>query len=300
MIIVTIMGGLGNQLFQYALVEKLKSMGKDVKVDLSMYEDTIDGITPRESIYNMLKTKYKVATRKEKEGSVWRKTMRRLGKINDIVCEYEPSYKPEVLQINKGRLVGYWQSEKYFSDMRTQIVEAFDFRYYFETNAFSDANEAIEKTRELLDVLSKGDGDITGITRETVALHIRGGDYLNDLNAGTFGGICTREYYCRAIEYIKKRVERPKVYVFTNDKEYAEEIMSGITIDYQYVDWNDECYAYADLLLMSKCKHHVLANSSFSWWAEYLSDQTGITVAPSRWMNDSENRDIYRDNWVVL
>jgi len=141
---------------------------------------------------------------------------------------------------------------------------------------------------------------------ESVALHIRGGDYLNNLNAGTFGGICTKEYYCKAIEYIAQKIKNPKFYIFTNDKEYAKKIVNAVldstgeSINYQFVEGNDESHAYIDLVLMSKCKHHILANSSFSWWGEYLSDQSGITIAPSKWTNDSDNKDIYRENWVVM
>lgn len=314
MIIVKIMGGLGNQLFQYAFVEKLKSMGKEVKVDLSMYEDTPEGTTVRDSIYDMLPTKYEIATQEEIDSlfkrDIWHKIWRRLSKNANAFYENEPFYKPEILKRTQGYLVGYWQSEKYFADMRPRIVEAFDFGDVLKTDLSVKTSDSDGKTVELLDRLSKGhskaeDGE------EAVALHIRGGDYLNTLNVGTFGGICTKEYYCKAIEYITKNAKNPKFYIFTNDRAYAEEILGevlqnsshpeeNVQLKYQYVDWNDERHAYADLVLMSKCKHHILANSSFSWWAEYLSDQTGITIAPSRWTNGCENKDIYRDNWVAL
>ena len=291
MIIVKIMGGLGNQLFQYAFVEKLKSMGKDVKVDLSIYEDTPEGTTVRDSIYDMLNTKYEIATREEIDSlfkrDIWSKIWRRISKNANAYYENEPSYKPEILKRTKGYLVGYWQSEKYFKDMRSRIVEAFDL-----SEMMKNGDAAILDDRES--------------DTESVALHIRGGDYLNKLNVGTFGGICTKEYYCKAIEYIAQKIKNPKFYIFTNDKEYAKTIVdavldsAGESISYQFVEGNNESHAYLDLVLMSKCKHHILANSSFSWWGEYLSDQSGITVAPPRWTNDSPNKDIYRDNWIVL
>ncbi|MBE5855908.1 MAG: alpha-1,2-fucosyltransferase [Lachnospiraceae bacterium] len=291
MIIVKIMGGLGNQLFQYAFVEKLKSMGKDVKVDLSVYEDTPEGTTVRDSIYDMLNTKYEIATQEEIDSlfkrDIWSKIWRRISKNANAYYENEPSYKPEILKRTSGYLVGYWQSEKYFKDMRSRIVEAFDF-----SEMMKDGDAAILDDQES--------------DTESVALHIRGGDYLNNLNAGTFGGICTKEYYCKAIEYIAQKIKNPKFYIFTNDKEYAKKIVNAVldstgeSINYQFVEGNDESHAYIDLVLMSKCKHHILANSSFSWWGEYLSDQSGITIAPSKWTNDSDNKDIYRENWVVM
>ncbi len=308
------MGGLGNQLFQYAFVEKLKSMGKEVKVDLSMYEDTPEGTTVRDSVYDMLPTRYEIAAQEEIDAlfkrDIWHKIWRRLSKNANAFYENEPFYKPEILKRTQGYLVGYWQSEKYFTDMRTRIVKAFDFGDVLKTDALEKSDMSDEKTVELLERLSKGHSKAED-EEESVALHVRGGDYLNKLNVGTFGGICTKEYYCKAIEHIVKNVNRPKFYIFTNDKRYAEEIMGevlqnvslleeNVQLDYQYVDWNDESHAYADLLLMSKCKHHILANSSFSWWGEYLSNQTGITIAPARWTNDSKNKDIYRENWVVL
>ena len=285
------MGGLGNQLFQYAFVEKLKSMGKDVKVDLSIYEDTPEGTTVRDSIYDMLNTKYEIATQEEIDSlfkrDIWSKIWRRISKNANAYYENEPSYKPEILKRTSGYLVGYWQSEKYFKDMRSRIVEAFD----------------------LSEMMKNGDAvilDDRESNTESVALHIRGGDYLNKLNVGTFGGICTKEYYCKAIEYIAQKIKNPKFYIFTNDKEYAKTIVdavldsAGESISYQFVEGNNESHAYLDLVLMSKCKHHILANSSFSWWGEYLSDQSGIAIAPSKWTNDSDNKDIYRNNWVVL
>jgi hypothetical protein len=285
------MGGLGNQLFQYAFVEKLKSMGKDVKVDLSVYEDTPEGTTVRDSIYDMLNTKYEIATQEEIDSlfkrDIWSKIWRRISKNANAYYENEPSYKPEILKRTSGYLVGYWQSEKYFKDMRSRIVEAFDF-----SEMMKDGDAAILDDQES--------------DTESVALHIRGGDYLNNLNAGTFGGICTKEYYCKAIEYIAQKIKNPKFYIFTNDKEYAKKIVNAVldstgeSINYQFVEGNDESHAYIDLVLMSKCKHHILANSSFSWWGEYLSDQSGITIAPSKWTNDSDNKDIYRENWVVM
>ena len=291
MIIVKIMGGLGNQLFQYAFVEKLKSMGKDVKVDLSIYEDTPEGTTVRDSIYDMLNIKYEIATQEEIyslfKRDIWSKIWRRISKNANAYYENEPSYKPEIMKRTSGYLVGYWQSEKYFEDMRSRIVEAFDF-----SEMMKDGDAAILDDRES--------------DTESVALHIRGGDYLNKLNVGTFGGICTKEYYCKAIEYIAQKIKNPKLYIFTNDKEYAKTIVDAVldnteeSLSYQFVEGNDESHAYLDLVLMSKCKHHILANSSFSWWGEYLSDQSGITVAPSKWTNDSDNKDIYRNNWVVL
>lgn len=285
------MGGLGNQLFQYAFVEKLKSMGKDVKVDLSMYEDTPEGTTVRDSIHDMLNTKYEIATQEEIDSlfkrDIWSKIWRRISKNANAYYENEPSYKPEILKRTSGYLVGYWQSEKYFKDMRARIVEAFDFSEMMKGGDVA--------------ILDDQESDT-----ESVALHIRGGDYLNNINASTFGGICTKDYYCKAIEYIAQKIKNPKFYIFTNDKEYAKKIVdavlesAGESISYQFVEGNDESHAYIDLVLMSKCKHHILANSSFSWWGEYLSDQSGITIAPSKWTNDSDNKDIYRNNWVVL
>lgn len=283
MIIVKIMGGLGNQLFQYALVEKLKSQGKKVKVDLSYFEDIPEGDTARDSIYEKLHGQYEIASMEDisalHKNTIWHKVRRRILRSTDEVYESEPSYKSDIITRNSGYLVGYWQSEKYFGDIREAILKSFD---------FAEA-ELVETKRN----------------EESVSVHIRGGDYLTKA-AKSYGGICTKEYYCKAIEYIAQKIQNPKFYIFTNDREYAKKIVDGVlestgeSISYQFVEGNDESHAYLDLVLMSKCKHHILANSSFSWWGEYLSDQSGITIAPSKWTNDNDNKDIYRNNWVVL
>ncbi|MCR5321130.1 MAG: alpha-1,2-fucosyltransferase, partial [Lachnospiraceae bacterium] len=205
--------------------------------------------------------------------------------------ESEPSYKPDIIMRNSGYLFGYWQSEKYFGDIRDVILKNFDF-------SKGDLNE---ETRSLLERIN----GVNSLNEVSVALHVRGGDYLSKA-ARSFGGICTKEYYCKAIEYIAQKIKNPKFYIFTNDKEYAKAIVDAVldsteeSLSYHFVEGNDESHAYLDLVLMSKCKHHILANSSFSWWGEYLSDQSGITIAPSKWTNDSDNKDIYRNNWVVL
>lgn len=104
---------------------------------------------------------------------------------------------------------------------------------------------------------------------ESVSIHIRRGDYLDAANYKIYGNICTVEYYQNAISRMCKLCESPEFYLFSNDPEWAKKIFGdteGITI----VEEDKERPDYEDMFLMSRCKHNIIANSSFSWWAAWL------------------------------
>ena len=185
-------------------------------------------------------------------------------------------------------LEGYWQTEKYFSAVAGEVRKAYDvdklMRYVRE---------------EKKDMLFEQ--QLAQITStESVSVHIRRGDYLLPENQALFGGICTEAYYKKAMERIKK--ERPgcKFYMFTNDKQWAREWLAGVDNinieDIEIVDVGEQS-DYKEFALMSMCRHNILANSSFSWWASYLNKNPDKTVlAPDRWLNGWDCSDFYRDD----
>lgn len=134
----------------------------------------------------------------------------------------------------------------------------------------------------------------------SVAVHVRRGDYLNPGTYENFGRFCTKEYYDKAIELLKSRLLNPKFYFFSDDMDYVRKEYSGD--NFVYVDRNTDIDSWQDLYLMSKCQHHIIANSTFSYWAAQLSankSENHIVIAPKRWyVWDDPN--IFPDQWIRL
>lgn len=295
MIIIQLAGGLGNQMFQYALYLQLKSMGKEVKIDdWTGFEQDAQ----REPALMPFGISYDRATGKELElmldssPYLWSKVRRKLfGRKKKAYFEADKRYHPEIMSWDDIYLEGYWQTEKYFSAVSGEVRNAYDadklLRYVREENGD--------------DIGTLFEGQLTQITStESVSVHIRRGDYLLPENQALFGGICTEAYYREAIEQMKKEHPGCKFYLFTNDKQWVKEQIEEIDDinieDTEIVDAGEQS-DYREFVLMSKCRHHILANSSFSWWASYLNKNPGKTVfAPDRWLNGWDCSDFYRDD----
>lgn len=281
MLIVKMQGGLGNQMFQYALYCKLKSLGRKVKVDTSGYCSASD----KNGIQLALK-QFPVAI---EECSRWEKRIKnnfitvnfdKHLKCSEIMYRERTSsvYYPEILQKKWAYLDGYWQTEKYFLDIREEIVSQF---------CFPETKTEIE--REWLDKIS---------ATESVSIHIRRGDYLK--HADQYGNICTREYYLKAIETIGELLECPHFFVFSDDKEWARDFLISFE-RMNFVDLGKETGEIYDMKLMAACKHNIIANSSFSWWASWLNQNPKkIVIAPKKWQNGKDCPDIGCSEWRHL
>lgn len=291
MIIVKIMGGLGNQMFQYAFARKLVSCGKQVKLDLSYYDKIPQGDTVRK--YELGRFKCKIEIAEDKDISKYKGFIRQ---IYDLIGKYTGLYTPgiivedkefqlsDILGFDNKYLIGYWQSEKYFEDIRDILMDELSF----------DKEEIGDENCELI-------REIVNASENSVSIHVRGGDYLNKSNAEMFGNICTNEYYCRACDYLKNLIGNVRFYLFTNDTEWvrSNRLLSGY--DVKIIDWNTEDNSWIDMYLMSLCKHNIIANSSFSWWGAWLNrNPDKIVIAPSRWSNDSMIFDEVPKEWVKV
>jgi hypothetical protein len=143
---------------------------------------------------------------------------------------------------------------------------------------------------------------------ESVSVHIRRGDYLSADEV--YGGICTEAYYEAAIAHIQKKYPSATFFFFSNETKWARKWLEKrymkageeeLDTRYCLIEETTEHTGYLDMMLMSKCKHHILANSSFSWWAAYLHDSPEkIVIAPDRWLGNAENKDIYTDTMVRI
>lgn len=147
----------------------------------------------------------------------------------------------------------------------------------------------------------------------SVSLHIRGGDYLDPSKAGSFIGICTKDYYIKAIKTAQKKIKNPVFFIFTNDRPYAESIIndclqdkSSSLTEKNFVfadDQKDKNYDDGfDLFLMSKCKANIIANSTFSWWGAVLNKNAHTVICPSHWTNAEpyEHDNLILSDWIKI
>lgn len=292
MIIIRLSGGLGNQMFQYALFLKLKSMGKDVKFD-DWTEYKLDNARP--IMLSVFGIDYPKATEDEVREmtdsslKIRKKITRKLfGRKNRSYFEASSEFDPKVLEQDSVYLCGCFQSERYFKDLEAQIRQAFDFRNMEIPGNLKDRIENLPASYQK---------QIE--TSESVCIHIRRGDYLKVQEV--YGGICTDEYYDSAVRYIDKRVKDAKFFVFTNDTEWALNWCKKRKDSHRFtvIEGTTEETGYLDLMLMSKCRHHIIANSSFSWWGAWLGHRiTSVAIAPAVWFADRVCEDIYTD-WMV-
>jgi hypothetical protein len=277
------MGGLGNQMFQYAAAKALSlRRGISFKVDFDCpyrhkkYVYALDAFAlkaERASTWDLISRKPK------------RRVARRLYLLvgKDPNCslireKQEFHFDPAFYLIPDGSYVsGFWQSEKYFAEVTDQIRADFVFKEPL-------TGESHRLQQEML-------------AQESVSIHLRRGDYVNVEITNKIHGICSPRYYSDAIAYILARISDPTFYVFSDDLDWVRThfVIPGRM---RIVDTGRD---HDDLRLMSSCKYQVIANSSFSWWGAWLnSNMNKIVVAPKQWMKDPNIivRDLLPLNWV--
>lgn len=279
MIIVNLKGGLGNQMFQYAaglaLAEKHHV---DLKLDFAFLQTSTGSaeFTKRRFELEIFDVNFILASESEIfafKGNQHKLTYRAIRKffpslIRKKIYRYDAlNFDPSFAQLgNETYLDGYFQSEYYFLKAETAIRSHFRFK-----------NPPAGKNEKLAEEIS---------SCNSVSIHVRRGDYLSEINRGLFGNICTLYYYSNAISIIQKEITAPHFYIFSDDVAWVKgnlKIDSPVT----FVDFNTGENSFEDMRLMSLCRHNIIANSSFSWWAAWLNDNPSKKViAPSKWIND--------------
>jgi hypothetical protein len=287
------MGGLGNQMFQYAAGRRLSHVhNAELKLDISSFNSK----NFRTSRHYELKPLNIIGTVAEGKDVPPQLQGRGTGIMRWLhvgrgvtqtglrhIQEAHYHFDPAVLQLPDGvYLEGYWQSEKYFSDVSELIRSDFTIR-------------------------GKPDGRNAALLEEiagcnAVSVHVRRGDYLYDEAVKAVHPVCEMDYYGRALEYIAERVTSPVLYIFSDETEWVKSHFKfpfpTIIVDHNGVD-----KGYEDMRLMRHCAHHVIANSSFSWWGAWLnSNPNKIVVAPERWFGSSQwdTKDLIPEAWVRL
>jgi len=285
--IVNIIGGLGNQMFQYAFAISLKIAypDEDIMIDTHHFKKyelhngyEIDKIfsqnisIPIASKKDLLRLTYYVPN--YKLSRLIRKVFPKLK--TEYIEPINYLYHPEVYKFTHEDIYyeGFWQSYKYYQPIADELRKVF---------VFKDINSANNLFAKQI------------ISCESVGLHIRRGDYLNHKD---YQGICDIDYYKRAIEHINPKDK--SFYVFSNDLEWCKEnitpLLKGASCC--FVDLNKGSNSYYDIYLMSKCRYLIIANSSFSWWGAFLNTEVKEVVAPKKWINRSHDFDIYLPEWI--
>lgn len=201
------------------------------------------------------------------------------------ICEaqnYDFNY--DLLTQNKGGINffwGGWHSEKNFIDIKEEIKAKFTFPKIYD----EDCLRVINQIKNV---------------KESVSLHIRRGDYLtakpNDFYQ--FGNVATMDYYKKAISRLISELGDCTFFVFSDDLKWCKEEFTDLNA--VYVDCNQGKNSWRDMYLMTLCKNHINANSSFSWWGAWLSTQEGITICPKEFIHNVVTKDIYPDSWIKM
>lgn len=307
MIIIRMSGGLERQMFQYALYLKLTEMGREVKFDdINEYRDE----RTRPIMLSVFDIDYPRASwdeinRYTDQDTSFKNRLRRFFKepLRNIYTE-DGFYDPKVFEFEDVYLDGKFMSQKYFSDIADEVHRIYTFPPVEELKLQPRSNE------NFLIYYN----DI--VNTNSVGVHIRRSD--SRYNEELYENICTREYYSSAVNYVMERNPDAVFYVFSNEPKWVrgwlKELILGLAHDdmtleekkalkkrFVLVEANDEFTSYLDMFLLSKCRHNILSNSSFSWWGAWLNTKEDkIVTAPNVWLNGVDSEEIYTGGMVLI
>jgi hypothetical protein len=292
MIVVKLMGGLGNQMFQYAFGRAISIQYQtSLFFDLDFFEEVKNGkdtiSTPRNYEISIFpNARVDVASQQLKNKLIGNKYMNfiryKLGITKkSIYYEVDPHYNEEINSLKLPLyLIGYWQSWNYFSRIENIIRHEFKFNY----EHIGSRNE------ELLNSIRS--------ERTAVSLHVRRTDYLKNPS-----NVIPLTYYLDAIDLIRKKISAPVFYLFTDDPEWVRDNVFPGVDNGIVVDWNRNEDSWKDMMLMSNCSHHITANSTFSWWGSWLgANPQKIVIAPKNWFVDDQVAafEHYPNGWIKI
>lgn len=297
MIIVRLCGGLGNQMFQYAAARRMALVNEaSLKLDLSWFDNIPAGDTPRRYELHRFNSVQEPASPKEVKAlrgvdiAKWPRLAKRFLEGSGMLVkrswikEKSHHFDPEILDLRgSAYLEGFWQSARYFEDVAETI------RKDFTVKTAPDP-----ENRKTADLIRQ---------KESVSVHVRRGDYLTNPGAAQFHGVSPLEYYHAAMAEIASRVKKPHFFIFSDDPEWVKNNLY-LDMPMTCIEHNGPDRGFEDLRLMSLCRHHIVANSSFSWWGAWLQkSEEKIVVAPLKWFNDDscqEPNDLIPPTWLKI
>jgi hypothetical protein len=295
MVVIKLEGGLGNQMFQYAFASIVaKKNSTTLLIDTNSFNNTHrkNGYTPRNFELSIFNNMYAHAKNSDilifNNLSNWSKLKRKF-KLN-----YPKIFQEEILAFSQQAnniqapvyLKGYFQSYKYFEGFESYINNLFKFQMKYLSN----------ENLNLIPILNK---------TNTIAIHIRRGDYVSDSITNNFHGICSIEYYTKAIAIIGASIKNPKLIFFSDDPQWVKNNFANFGFEKIFITHNNGVNSWTDMLLMSSCSHNIIANSSFSWWAAWLnSNPEKIVIAPKIWFLDlninASTIDLIPESWIRI
>ena len=285
--IVNIIGGLGNQMFEYALYLALKNAHPNENIFCSInsfngyklhngYElERIFGIKLKEaSLFKLVKLAYPFYNYKS-----WQIMHHLLPKRSSMAFGTEdvPFDFQQILRNDSVFYDGYWQNENNFKNIRDIVLKEFSFPPF---DTYNNIN---------LELLIQSEN--------CVSCHVGRGDYLKDPNMC----VCTPSYYEKAIKYMNQLVHPTMYCIFSDDIAWCKEYLANYIGEKKvvFVDWNVGINSFRDMQLMSLCKHNIIANSSFSWWGAWLNKNPNKKIiAPLTWMKKKIVNDPICSNWI--
>lgn len=294
MVAIALTDGLANRMFQYAFGIGLKCRGIDVCYDKYHYKRKINQTWEFVELtdpFPDIDIKY---TRPYNfvfsfpgfvRGSRYFSKVLKFLNLENVFVEKSLAYIPDIVDKIKGNTLfyGHWQTELYFQDCAGSIRKQFVFLPFSE-----------EKNIQCSLKMRK---------EESVAIHVRKGDDYNRWKSTH--GICERDYYLKAINYVKEKIKNPVFYVFTDNTQWVKDNFPDF--DYTLVDWNPikGKYNFRDMQLMSCAKHNIIANSTYSWWGAWLNNNPSkIVIAPKKWVNGLEPKlaknNIVPAEWIKM
>lgn len=277
MIIVRLKSGLGNQLFQYA-------------IGLSLSKQRNCTLLFDFSLFNLGNRAFKLKYFELECNSISK------FRLNILSCNFVSAFSKllrcdfyykvirdpiwENLELpNKNNLilVGYWSFNEYFEDVRSDLITKLRLKSFFYNTTYLRLKEKIQNT-------------------EAVAIHIRRGDYVMNEEFNQLFGVLPLNYYIDGTGLIKLKVKNPRFFVFTDDPVWVNKSFN-LKEEYYLISENEELEDYHEFDLMRYCKHQIISNSTFSWWAAYLNDYDHrVIIQPQNWYQSELAQSVYEKN----
>jgi hypothetical protein len=290
MVVVKFRGGMGNQMFQYATARAIAiKFNKELYFDLRFLQtnqNETDEFTPRQ--YSLDIFTVKGQTIRSGVKVIANKLIKSIFKVSVFPEYHKYDDHSDLNNVQfPACLDGYFQSENYFSEYRKSILTDFTFKLPLD-----EANEMIlQRIRET----------------QSVAVHVRRGDYVNKPKVTSIHGICDEGYYDTALKLLGDKIPKAVYYFFTDDPEWVQHNIIDKFRDFQIIlvknNYGED--SWKDMFLMCNCKYHIIANSSFSWWGAWLSQYPKqIVVAPSKWFTNADfggfPQEIVPESWIKI
>lgn len=284
MIIIRLNGGIGNQMFQYAMGRSLSVKNNtDLFLDIEEYDEN----NFRRYELDKFRINARIATKREIASIKPNKILNFIDRFKHFskrryLKERQFNFDKEVLEAGDNIYIdGYFQDEKYFKDIEDNIKKEFTLK-----------DEVTEATAEWI---KKAEGC------DSISLHIRRGDYAQNKKTNQFHGTCGIDYYEKAIKIVSEKIKDSNFFIFSDDIAWAKNNLKLNFPAYFVSDGNIS--DYEELIIMSRCKHNIIANSSFSWWGAWLNDNPKkIVIAPQKWFaTDKFNTEnLIPEKWTSL